>query len=565
MSRDRQQYGLSNTGVITEEVRKFLLQFRDNVARGSAKLLYSSYTSFKSITEKTYQVSTWPSDRDVVTDLKLDSTQESTKIFLYLYRELFYRHAFNRCDITCENMHDSFTNYMRLFNALLNHYDKNKKFCEIPNVWLWDMIDSFVSQFQYYHHWRADPKDQHKNMQTLIATFANTSQQKSFKQKWNVQIVLRYLHYFVHAARIPIRYNEPNQQPQQGVPVKTPSIMMQMLGFFSLIGLSRIHTLLGDYRTAIDVMDPVDLKTKSAITKFASCCISAHYYLSFSYCMVRRFPDAHAMLCTLLRNPRYAEKTGKGKRTRFLFTDVDDEKDHKTAKGEAADQELSDKDRYHKAYLSNEAMLDRSWAMLAIAQTQSPTKLDEVLLGTPLRDYFGGDMDDINDNSSSTERRKASYAKLFQASAPNFLNTFSPFKTDAESAKLAQLSGNELCNNQFRSFMRLTNKRQDMLKVKNEIRLFRVIPMTKLAKAMNYEENEIGKLNRELIRLKWRMKQNKKVDSWGNTKDQFTFYIKDDCVYVQELQTSQLWKYSDYFIRNTQTITDWIENYPTHL
>ena len=268
--------------------------------------------------------------------------------------------------------------------------------------------------------------------------------------------------------------------------------------------------------------------------------------------MTRRFPDAHRMLCTLLRNPRY-EKGGV--RRRFAFTDVDDEKDKKKGKEAAMDQELSDKDKYHRKYLSKEAMLDRSWAMLAIAQTQSPSKLDEAILGGPLREYFGSDMDDINDNSSTQSRRVSSYNKLFNTSAPDFINTFDPFNNE----KLAKLTNTELTAYQFKSFQRLINKRHDMLKIKNEIKIFRVIPIEKLAKAMGYEESEIGKLNRELIRLKWRMKQNKKIDSWGNSKDNISFYIKDNCVYVQELQTSQLWKYSDYFVRNIQTVSDWIE------
>merc|ERR1719462_589138 len=127
--------------------------------------------------------------------------------------------------------------------------------------------------------------------------------------------------------------------------------------------------MLGDYRTAIDIMDRVDLKAKSAVTKLASCGIAAHFYLSFSLCMTRRFPDAHLLLCTLLKNPRY-EKGGT--RKRFEFTDGDDEKERGKTE---ADQELSEKDRYHRGYLSNEAMINRAWAMLAIAQTQSPSEL----------------------------------------------------------------------------------------------------------------------------------------------------------------------------------------------
>merc|ERR1719445_1793608 len=152
-------------------------------------------------------------------------------------------------------------------------------------------------------------------------------------KKWNVADVLRYLHYFVHAAKIKIRYNEPPDDSTESK-AKTPTIMMQMLGFFSLIGLCRIHNILGDYRTAIDVMNPVDLKAKSAITKLALCGISAHYYLSFAYCMTRRFPDAHMMLVTLLRNPRY-KKDFDG---RFALTDDNKKEKQSGGKDAANDQ-----------------------------------------------------------------------------------------------------------------------------------------------------------------------------------------------------------------------------------
>ena len=49
----------------------------------------------------------------------------------------------------------------------------------------------------------------------------------------------------------------------------------------------------------------------------------------------------------IIRNPRY-EKAGN--RRRFEFTEGDDEKDKEKEK--AIDQELSDKDKYHRKYLS---------------------------------------------------------------------------------------------------------------------------------------------------------------------------------------------------------------------
>ena len=249
------------SGTITGDVRDFLRKFQSNVKQGSGRALYTSYTAFKEITEEFYKLSSWPSDRDVIRNLKLNMSDldEPTKIFLYLYRELYYRHAFNRCDIEIELLHDSFKNYINLFNKLLNYYDSGKKFPEIPLQWLWDCIESFCSQFQYYHHWLSDPKDDYANMKALVEQYKGRMLQKKIQEKWSVKFVLRYLHYFVHAARIPIRYNEP---PTSDPKAPQPNMMMQMLGFFSLVGLCRVHTMLGDYRTAIDIMDRVDLKAK---------------------------------------------------------------------------------------------------------------------------------------------------------------------------------------------------------------------------------------------------------------------------------------------------------------
>ena len=130
----RQQYGMTLSGVITDDVRKFLLQFRDNVKRGHAKHLHQSWTHFNVITEKTYTVSTWPSARDVIQDLQLDTTDEMTNIFIFLYQDLYFRHAFNRCDIDYNFMHDSFQNYINLFNALLDYADSGRQFPVIPNA-----------------------------------------------------------------------------------------------------------------------------------------------------------------------------------------------------------------------------------------------------------------------------------------------------------------------------------------------------------------------------------------------------------------------------------------------
>jgi translation initiation factor 3 subunit L len=48
--------------------------------------------------------------------------------------------------------------------------------------------------------------------------------------------------------------------------------LYKMLGYFSIIGLLRVHTLLGDYTLALKVMDNVELSQK-VFSGFIECFI----------------------------------------------------------------------------------------------------------------------------------------------------------------------------------------------------------------------------------------------------------------------------------------------------
>merc|ERR1712083_778649 len=99
-----------------------------------------------------------------------------------------------------------------------------------------------------------------------------------------------------------------------------------------------------------------------------------------------------------------------------------------------------------------------------------------------MEEYFGTEIHNINDDASSVDSRTNSYAALFKAAAPEFINTFDPF----EHEKLAKITKEELHSKQFRAFIRMTSNGQDMLKLQKEIQMFRVIPLKQLAQAMGY-------------------------------------------------------------------------------
>ena len=59
-----------------------------------------------------------------------------------------------------------------------------------------------------------------------------------------------------------------------------------MVGYFSLVGLLRVHCLLADYRLALQSVSSIDLGKKGLFTRVTACHISIFYYVGFAYLMV---------------------------------------------------------------------------------------------------------------------------------------------------------------------------------------------------------------------------------------------------------------------------------------
>ena len=59
-------------------------------------------------------------------------------------QELYFRHLYARCSPNLRQRCESWDNYCDLFGLLL-HSNVNM---QLPNIWLWDMIDEFIYQFQ---------------------------------------------------------------------------------------------------------------------------------------------------------------------------------------------------------------------------------------------------------------------------------------------------------------------------------------------------------------------------------------------------------------------------------
>lgn len=80
------------------------------------------------------------------------------------------------------------------------------------------------------------------------------------------------------------------------------SNVLRTIGYFSLVGLLRVHCLLGEYETALRALGPINpFQTAYLLTpKVAGANIALYYYAGFSYLMLQRYLDATRAFNTVL-------------------------------------------------------------------------------------------------------------------------------------------------------------------------------------------------------------------------------------------------------------------------
>ncbi|EDO28355.1 predicted protein, partial [Nematostella vectensis] len=110
---------------------------------------------------------------------------------------------------------------------------------------------------------------------------------------WNIHSVLNVLYSLVEKSRINYQlemYNT-NGNPDEVSGEFGIHPLYKMLGYFSLIGLLRLHSLLGDYFQAIKVLSNVELTRNTMYSRIPACQITTYYYVGFAYLMMRRYQE----------------------------------------------------------------------------------------------------------------------------------------------------------------------------------------------------------------------------------------------------------------------------------
>ncbi|KAI3922258.1 hypothetical protein MKX01_005947 [Papaver californicum] len=234
--------------------------------------------SFQKLSECMFKESPWPSVDGVAPYVDNDH------VFCLLYREMWFRHLYARLSPTLKQIIDSWDNYCSLFQAVLHGVVNT----QLPRQWLWDMVDEFVNQFQSFCQYRAKMKNK---------TEQEIALHKQFDQAWNVNGVLNFLQALVEKSKI-IQILEQEKEGLEeftincGYSYPGGSNVLKVLGYFSMVGLLRVHCLLGDYHTGLKCIQPIDISQSGVYTHVIGSHIATVYHYGFANLMLRGYVES---------------------------------------------------------------------------------------------------------------------------------------------------------------------------------------------------------------------------------------------------------------------------------
>ncbi|KAJ7220494.1 eukaryotic translation initiation factor 3 subunit 6 [Mycena pura] len=516
---------------IPDVVKGFIVHFHQAVLENNLPEITVAYESgWNKYTEKFYARTEWP-EAEVIAPLVNDDP-----IFLILYRELYYRHVYSRLQPNIDDRFHSYENSCELFNYLLN--SEGPVQLELPEQWLWDIIDEFIYQFQVFCTWRSKVKSKTDDELTMLADGGPV---------WSSYSVLNVLYSLIQKSKI----NEYINAHQAG---KTPEEIAEVvgefgvrplyrhLGYFSIIGLLRVHVLLGDFTLALKVMENVELNQKSPYTRVTACTVATYYYVGFCYIMLRRYPDAIrtfvSILNWIMRMRQYHTRS------------------------------------YQYDQISKTA--DRMYALFAICNALSPSRLDDNIANIS-KERYG---EQFMKMARGGEDAAPAFKELFLYACPKFINANAPPYDDSAAihALLDQPSPDPSSTEFGESFADPAHRHLSLLlsealaqtsvpTLRSFLKLYTSLGAKKLANFLDADEEEMVQ---QLMVMKQASRSVTHVpggkgllDGQTATTSDLNFVINENMVHIAESTVGR--RYAGWFIKNTertQRLYDDLKNQP---
>jgi len=449
-------------------VQDFCVFFYVHIRERNIREIYSMYSvTFPTLSDRFFKGGSWPRAEAIA------HLVDNDHVYLALYKELYFRHIHANGSASLDQRKESFANYTDLFNIIL-HSNLNM---QLPNGWLFDMIDEYIFQWQSYLQYRG--KLLGKTLEEIQALKAHDQ-----SGMWDSKTVVGTLEQLVAVSRIREELSSDGGQSlyaSEGYSL-TSSNVLRMLGYFSLIGLLRVHCTLGNHEEGLRALAPINPHVRAGLfaTKIPMASITLAYYSGFAYLMMNRYFDAASMF-------------------NFGVSYVSRVKSQMSRTSAGHNQMLKKNEQMYAA-------LAITCSLCSVAQK----KLDEAAASS-LREKYGDKIRQMSSGSTNT------YEDLFNYACPRYVTQSPPEWSDA-----ACNTNYQATRAQLGVFMQTVEERKHLPALKQVLKLYSSIPVSKLALITEMDEAEVNK-QLELLR------ETSKVLTWvsGGATDGEMAYCGD--------------------------------------
>ena len=448
--------------------------------------------SFPVISERYFKNANWPKKDVVIEFLEKEREEafgeekgkiEDDEIFLALYEELYFRHVYSRsASPSIEERVESWKAYCRLFDCVLTKRTAQSGLV-LPNVWLWDMVDEFIYQFQSFCQFRG--KLQAKSEKEI----ERLKELKDDSDVWQKEKVETYLEALQNKKKEEAEEREKEVESDEKA---KRSNVVDTLGYFAIVGLARVQCLSGEYELSLKTFDAMPDVLHggggSLHARIPGCHVSVNYHVGFAYFMLNRYKDAAKLFN---RGISHVERLQMNLRRR-------------EAGGGKSTGAHSPGGRIELLRKKSEQMLSLLSIAVSMSCGSGSTSSGGVMRSLDdhtrsiLREKYGDKMAKMNNGEVDV------FADLFAFACPKFIATNEIIQStgSGEYAADPSLSYNqEAYKKQLAVFMEEVQQRAPLPKLKSYLRLYTTIPVQKLAQMMEVTEDELKK-NLEVMQEK---------------------------------------------------------------
>ncbi len=278
---------------------------------------------------------------------------------------------------------------------------------------------------------------------------------------WGCYSVLNVLYSLIQRSQIndQLAAMKRNEDPMSVAGEYGTRPLYRLLGYFSIIGLLRVHCLLGDFSLALKTLDDIELNKKAMFARVMAAHFTTYYYVGFSYMMMRRYADAIRMFSHILvyvsRTKNFHQKSAQ----------------------------------YDSITKKNEQM----YALVAICVAFHPTRLDDTI-HSALREKYGEQFLRLQRGGPES---LGLFEELFRSACPKFI-TPTPPDWDNPEVNVDPIDHHTAI------FMDEVKTNMWLPTVKSYLKLYTTMDLKKLA---GFLEVEPEKLRSWLLVLKQRNRQ----------------------------------------------------------